>query len=83
MLSRVDRIELVNLNEVQASQVRLLGYKEPAFLSESSALSGVPLFKNFLDPCDKVLGSLAGRKADDSVGMFCCPLEEAEGSQFS
>ena len=83
VLAGVNRVEFVNLDEVQSPEVGFLGDQKSALLAGCGAFFGVPFGQNLLDPRDEVLGSLAGGEADYSVRMLRCPFQESECCQLA
>ena len=83
LLRRLDRVELVDLHEVQTAHVRLVTGIDTAGFQQLPRLRIVPGRDEPVDPLDEVLGRLAGRQRDDAARMVLHPLHKPHGHQLA
>ena len=83
MLARIDRIELVDLHEVQAVHLRLTTRIDPSLLQHSARLRPLPGGQQSRDPLDEVLGRLPGRQRNRPLRVILHPFQKPHRGQFA
>ena len=83
LLRRLDRIELVDLHEVQAAHVGSARRIHAVLLQQFPRRGIIPGLHQPIDPPDEMLRSLPGRQGDHATGVVLDPLDEPHGNQLS
>src|SRR5690606_20342731 len=78
VLARVNRIKLIDLYEMEASQRRLLLQEQPVVLPYLTGFGTVPVIQQVFCPFDEIFRCLARRQADYSVWVPGHPFKEPE-----
>ncbi len=83
LLRRLDRIELVDLHEVQAAHVRSARRVHTVLLQQFPRRGIIPGLNQPIDPPDEMFRRLPGRQGDHATGVVLDPLDEPHGNQLS